>query len=199
MSQSATSSSSPSRGNAALTACRSEVTAGQKFVRAADKSYAGWYDHVYAQVEYDNGKLSRTAAQKIWDDTKAKGPDDLKAYDGAKPAYDKARGDCEHATAGDGVDQSVVAACQRRATAIGKVADAAAPVYSQWKGHQKQMTHMHEKMHDPNAYYAEWHHRVAEAKQPLAKYKTASEGYQEVPACPGVHQSRTPGASPRLG
>lgn len=171
----------------ALTACRSTLATGTAMVAAADQNYADWSGHVYAQVDYDQGKITFAQGEAIWKRTKLAGPADLKAYDTAKTAWDQAdQKACDQLQAGDGATQSTVSACTQRAAAMTKVINLSGPVYAGWKGHQIQMTHTQEKSSDPNAYFNEWFGRVKNAQPALAAYKSAHDAYDKTAACPAA-------------
>lgn len=186
----ASSSNSPTTDAAALqavAACRSTISTGQAMVAAADKNYADWSGHVYAQLDVDRGKITVAQGKVIWDRTKKAGPADLKAYDTAKKAWDAAdQQACDHLKSSTDVPQSTVTACSARSSAMKNVIKLAAPVYAGWKGHQEQMTHTQEKSTDPNAYFTEWFGRVHNAEQPLAAYKSARDAYNKTAACPAA-------------
>lgn len=170
-----------------LDACRATIETGQKMVTAADKNYADWSGHVYAQTDYDKGKITFKQAEAIWDRTKKAGPDDLKKYDAAKKAWDKAdHKACTGLQPGDGATANVVKACTDRSAAMIKVIDKGGPVYAGWKGHQAQMTHTEEKSNDPDAYFKEWFGRVHNAEKPLAAYKKAQTAYRRTATCPAA-------------
>ena len=183
-----TSSVSPTSDSAArarLTACRSALAVGEKLVAAADQNYADWSGHVYAQTDYDHGKITFEQAHAIWERTKKSGPADLKAYDAAKQNWDKADSRaCTGLTAGAAASQQALTACRDRSSAMADVISAAVPVYLGWKGHQVQMTHTEEKSKDPNAYFTEWFGRVRNAEKPLAAYKSAQTVYRKTASCP---------------
>lgn len=179
--------STTSAASTRLTGCRATITTGQRLVAAAEKNYSDWSQHVYAQNDYDAGKITAKKAQGIWKRTKAAGPADLNLYDGAKAGWDKADHDaCTGLESGQGVGADTVQACTTRAAAMSKLIGAAGPVYSGWKAHQKQMTHTEEKSDDPDAYFTEWFGRVRDAKTPLAKYEAAHRAYQRTSPCPGI-------------
>lgn len=178
-------SSTPSAAEEQLNDCRATIATGQKLVAAADKNYADWSGHVYAQTDYDKGKITFKQAEAIWDRTKKAGPNDRKKYDAAKKAWDKAdQKACSGLKSGDGASAKTVKACSARSAAMIKVIDKAKPVYAGWKGHQIQMTHTEEKSNDPDAYFTEWFGRVHNAEKPLAAYKSAQTAYRKTAACP---------------
>jgi len=175
----------PSAALRQLTECRAALGTGQRLVAAADQNYADWSAHVYAQTDYDKGKITFKQAQGIWDRTKKAGPGDLKKYGTAKKAWDKAdHKACTGLKAGDGAAPNVVKACGDRSAAMLDLIAKAGPVYTGWKGHQIQMTHTEEKSSDPDAYFKEWFGRVHHAEQPLAAYKKAQTAYRKSAACP---------------
>ena len=170
-----------------LNACRATLNTGKGFVAAAQQNYADWSGHVYAQNDYDSGKISAKTAKGIWARTKAAGPADLKSYTDAQQKWGTAdQKACNGLKPGVGADPATVSACGTRAAAMVKLLTVSGPVYNGWKAHQTQMTHTQEKSDDPSAYFKEWFGRVHNAQQPLKDYEAAAKAYQKAPACPGV-------------
>lgn len=142
---------------------------------------------MYAQTDYDKGRISSEQAHAIWDRTKKAGPGDLSQYDTAKKAWDKAdQKACTGLRSGAGASQQTVRKCSDRSAAMLDVLKKAEPVYAEWKGHQTQMTHTEEKSKDPDAYFTEWFGRVHNAEKPLAAYKKAQTAYRKTAACPST-------------
>lgn len=166
-----------------LTACGSEVDAGEDFASAAEKSAVNWIQHYDASVELNAGRMTLEEAQEEWAESKAEGPGDMERFDGAQAKYDEVFGSCAELADTDVSPEYADAAqdCQERGEALALVAELSQPMNADWGAHLDFMET--KEAADPVAYVADWRDDVADAPNNVDPCEDAVELLEEAPAC----------------
>lgn len=161
-----------------LTACTQEVEAAEDLADAVAASAKSWRQHTTAQLKLDAGEFTREQTLAVWDKSKARGADDVRAYEAATAAAEDVDGGCEEAAAAAGEDAQ---ACVDRLAALDEVATTGGAVHEEWVAHQKMMA---DKAHTNGAEYAAmWKQMVKDSVATLKAHDKAVAALDEAPAC----------------
>src|SRR5829696_2210516 len=125
------SSSSPSAkptnsaATAALRACRAKVNAGDKVRAAARIGMRHWSEHIQAQTDANDNKITEEEMADIFDRTKSAGDEDEKRYDSAVKRYENEDGSCREVSGASAKIRQQLARCADRGKAQDPVLAAA--------------------------------------------------------------------------
>jgi hypothetical protein len=124
----------------AMNACRNRVRAADEVLRQARPGVQHWAAHVDAERRAAEGDITIAERQRIFRETRLKGPGDQKRYTNALRAYDKLKdARCGKAKGADAQTAATLARCQQRANAQARVMRTAAAAMGDWKQHLADM------------------------------------------------------------
>lgn len=168
---------------AAMSECRTALTAGETAAAAAKASAADWTTHTEAQRKLDSGSNTEEQTRAEWNASKAQGEKDVADFRAAQSTWETQKEKCASIvtmTAG-GPMRTQAEACDSRAAAIAGAVAAGTPVNDQWAEHLDMMAH---KEHTTTAEYRDrWRGMVEKAVPLLAEYTRAAEALAAAPAC----------------
>jgi hypothetical protein len=123
----------------ALKNCRERVRAADEVLGEAKTGIAHWAAHVDAERLASLGKITVAKRQKIFKETRLKGPGDQERYADALRRYERLDASCAKVTGASKKVAAALADCQERLKAQKPVLEAAAPAMKDWKQHLADM------------------------------------------------------------
>ena len=188
-STSATATATMSAENAAaqkaLQECVTRQDAANAVVAAATSGAGHWSAHVQGQADIDSGaKTYIEVKTNVFAPSKAAGPGDVAAYEGAVNTYKGVSGCQSVGTLQASADMTPkLKACAAREQALDAYMGAAQAVMTDWKTHLSEMAdHSDGHLNGPDA-QARWIERYKAAPAHLDPYKAAAAALQAAPAC----------------
>ena len=166
---------------AAMEACQERVRAADEVLKEARTGIAHWDAHVGAERDARDGAISVDERQRIFSETRLKGPADQKRYADAQRAYERVRdASCGKAKGADAKVAATLSRCQERANAQGRLLRAAAAAMGDWKDHLADMQRSRE-IHVDNAQEV-WLAAYRAAPKNLNAYEKALRDF-DAPRC----------------
>ncbi|HEY8308395.1 MAG TPA: hypothetical protein VIG79_17125 [Lapillicoccus sp.] len=169
----------------ALQECVTRQDAAQRVVTAATTAAEHWSEHVQGQADIDSGaKTYLDVKTNVFGPSRAAGPGDVAAYDGAMTAYSGVGGCQNVGTLEAPTDlKTKLQACAAREQAIDTYMSAAKAVLDDWRTHLSEMAdHSDGHLDGPEA-QARWIQRYRAAPAHLDPYKSAAAALSSAPAC----------------
>jgi hypothetical protein len=166
----------------AMNACRDRVKAADEVLDQARTGVQHWEAHVDAERKAEAGAISISERQRIFKETREKGPDDQNRYADALREYD----DVKKATCGktDGADAktaATMAKCQKRTDAQAPVLKTAAAAMGDWKQHLADMQRSRVQ-HNSDAQQV-WINAYKAAPPNINAYEKAAKKLKKAPKC----------------
>lgn len=178
-------SSGPAASSAAATKalkrCQSKVSAGDDVVEAASTGVKHWSEHVQAQTDDFDQKITDTEMSAIFARTRLAGPDDVTRYDDATKAWDDADGTCATRDDASAADNSQLAFCSQRLTAMKPVLTAGQDGMDDWEHHLSDMRHSR-MVHVDDAEQI-WLDAWKAAPPHIKAFAKAKDAYADAPDC----------------
>ena len=185
-SRSATSESTATPASAAavkaMNACRDRVRTADEVLDEARTGVQHWEAHVEAERKAEAGTISISERQKIFKETREKGPGDQKHYADALRDYD----DVKKASCGktDGADKktaATMAKCHKRSDEQAPVLKTAAAAMGDWKHHLADMQRSRVQ-HNSDAQQV-WINAYKAAPPNINAYEKAAKELKKAPKC----------------
>jgi hypothetical protein len=155
-SASATAEPASAASQKALEACQTRVRAADDVLKQGKIGVLHWVDHVKAQTDNFDGKISVEEMRAQFKKTRVKGGADLSRYNDALSTYEDLEGSCGKATAAGMKD---------------------------WESHQKQMQRNKEhQAGSPSQAQAAWLKQYRAAPENIKAFKKADKNF-EAPKC----------------
>lgn len=169
----------------ALQECVTRQDAAKPVVAAATTGAQHWSDHLQGQTDIESGaKTYLDVKTNVFGPSRAAGPGDVAAYDGAMTAYSGVGG-CQNVGALEAPSdlKAKLQACAAREQAIDTYMSAAKAVMEDWRSHLGEMAnHSDGHVTGPEA-QARWIQRWRDAPTNLNPYKAAAAALSSAPAC----------------
>lgn len=165
----------------ALDSCRDKVEAGDEVIKAAAVGIGHWSEHVQAQTDRFDGKISAEKLSSIFARTRVAGPDDLRRYDDATDAWDEADGACDDRDDASTADRAQLESCSERLSALKPVMAAAADGMGDWKQHLADMRHS--RMDHVADAEKIWLDAWKAAPPHIEAFDRAEKTYEDAPDC----------------
>ena len=169
----------------ALQECVTRQDAAKPVVTAATGAAEHWSQHLQGQADIDSGaKTYLDVKTNVFGPSRAAGPGDVAAYDGAMTAYSGVGG-CQNAGALEAPTdlKTKLQACAAREQAIDTYVSAAKAVLDDWRTHLSEMAdHSDGHLNGPEA-QSRWIERYKAAPVHLDPYKAAAAALSSAPAC----------------
>jgi hypothetical protein len=132
---------------ARLMSCRQRVRQADEVLAAAKTGVGHWAEHVRAQTDANEGRITVDKMDGIFARTRLAGPSDQDRYRKAVADYEKADGVCKAVPGATRKESAALNGCQDRLDAQQPVLKAAAPAMADWKSHlaamrRSRMRHM---------------------------------------------------------
>jgi len=181
----ATMSAENAAAQKALQECVTRQDAAKAVVTAASTGAQHWSEHVQGQADIDSGaKTYIEVKQNVFAPTRAAGPNDVAAYEGATASYAAVSGCQSVASMQASSDLTPkLKACAAREQALEAYMSAAQAVMTDWKTHLSEMAdHTDGHLNGPDA-QARWIERYKAAPAHLDPYKAAAAALDAAPAC----------------
>ena len=165
----------------AMEACQKRVRAADKVLDEARTGIAHWEAHVGAERVTRAGKISVDDRQRIFKETRLKGPADQKRYADAQRDYERVRDAyCGKAEGADATVAATLSTCRERADAQAPLMRAADAAMGDWKSHLAAMQRSRE-IHVDNA-EAIWLAAYRAAPKNINAYEKALRKF-DAPTC----------------
>ena len=119
--------------------CQERVRAADEVIKAADVGVGHWAEHVQAQTDQLDGKITDDTMQKIFMRTRLAGSADGERYADAVEAYDDTEGSCSPPEGAPATIRTAMADCAERADAQKPVLAAADRGAQDWASHLADM------------------------------------------------------------
>ena len=181
----ATMSAENAAAQKALQECVTRQDAAKAVVTAASTGAQHWSEHLQGQTDIDSGaKTYIDVKTNVFGPTKAAGPGDVAAYEGAMATYAAVSG-CQSVGSLQASSDLTpkLQACAAREQALDAYMGAAQAVMTDWKTHLAEMAdHSDGHLNGPEA-QARWIERWRAAPVHLDPYKAAAAALQAAPAC----------------
>jgi hypothetical protein len=164
----------------AAVACRETLAAADAVLGAAREGLSHWGAHVQAEVDYRALRITRDEQKKIFSETGALGPQDIKVFKERDDAY-KARG----AACGQ-LDPATVPSADNCVDRNNAVADAVAvgrKAMSDWETHLANMGKFRQGELDPSHAQHLWELAAQQGSANIDAFWTADHALQNAPAC----------------
>ena len=165
----------------AMEACQKRVRAADEILDEARTGIAHWEAHVEAERDAATDKISVDDRQRIFKETRLKGPADQKRYADAQRAYERTRDAfCGKARGADAKVAATLSKCRERAVAQGPLMRAADAAMDDWKSHLADMQRSRE-IHVQNA-QSVWIAAYRAAPKNINAYEKALRNF-DAPRC----------------
>jgi hypothetical protein len=163
----------------------SRQSAAQAVVDTASKGAKDWGDHVQGQNDINSGARTLIDVKtNTWGPTRAAGPGDVAAFQGAVNNYTGVSGcqDVASVTA-SGDMKAKLDACAAHQKALDAYVEAAKAVIADWQGHLSEMADHADGHINSSQAQANWLKRWQEAPAHIDPYKAAADALAKAPAC----------------
>jgi hypothetical protein len=165
----------------ALQDCRAKVGAGDDVLKAASTGVGHWSEHVQAQSDEFDDKISDDTMSKIFTRTRLAGPDDVSRYDDATKAWDDADGTCASRDDASTADNTQLGFCGQRLGAMKPAMTAADDGMGDWENHLAAMRRSR-MIHVDNAEQI-WLDAWKAAPPHIQAFDKAMTTYADAPDC----------------
>lgn len=166
---------------AELTSCRRRVDQADGVLAAAKTGVGHWAEHVQAQTDANEGRITVAEMDGIFARTRLAGPEDLNRYRKAVAGYEDADGVCEPVSGATKKESAVLSGCQDRLDAQQPVLEAAAPAMADWKSHLAAMKRS--RMHHMDDAEQIWVDAWRAAPPHLKAYDKAADAFRDAARC----------------
>jgi hypothetical protein len=141
---------------AVLRACRAKVKAGDEVLAAAETGMRHWSEHVRAQTDANEGKITVGEMEDIFERTMKAGDEDEKQYSAAVKGYEDQDGSCREVSGASASIREQLGRCTERGKAQEPVLAAAEDGMSDWIKHLGEMRRADQgKIHNPQQQWLE--------------------------------------------
>jgi hypothetical protein len=182
-SETATTDAATAAATKALEACQAKVKAADAVRKEGKIGVLHWADHVDAQADYFDGKLTSEELKARFKKTRLKGPADLKRYNKALSTYEDLEGSCDKVKGADSAVAASLKKCSERSKAQQPVLKATAGGMKDWRGHQKQMqANAEHQAGSPSEAQAAWLKQYRAAPKNINAFKKADKNFK-APSC----------------
>jgi hypothetical protein len=182
-SASATAEPASAASQKALEACQTRVRAADDVLKQGKIGVLHWVDHVKAQTDNFDGKISVEEMRAQFKKTRVKGGADLSRYNDALSTYEDLEGSCGKAKGADSAVAASLKKCSARSKAQQPVLKATAAGMKDWESHQKQMQRNKEhQAGSPSQAQAAWLKQYRAAPENIKAFKKADKNF-EAPKC----------------
>jgi hypothetical protein len=181
--ETATTDAASAAATKALEACQAKVTAADAVRKEGKTGVLHWADHVDAQADYFDGKLTSVELKARFKKTRVKGPADLKRYNKALSTYEDLEGSCDKVKGADSAVATSLKKCSERSKAQRPVLKATAGGMKDWTGHIKQMqANAEHQAGSPSVAQAAWLKQYRAAPENIKAFKKADKNFK-APSC----------------
>jgi hypothetical protein len=167
----------------ALEACQTRVRAADDVRKEGKTGVLHWADHIDAQDDYFDGKLTSEELKARFKKTRVKGPGDLKRYNEAMSTYKELEGSCARVEGAEAAVAASLKKCNERSKAQQPVLEATAAGMKDWQGHIKQMqANAEHQAGSPAEAQAAWLKQYRAAPKNINAFKKATKNF-DAPSC----------------
>ncbi len=176
-------SSNVSSGDAAarLDSCRDRVRRADDVLAAADTGIGHWADHVQAQTDANNGRITVTEMDAVFARTRLAGPDDQDRYRKALIKQEDASGSCDPEPGATKKEAAALVRCHDRSDAQQPVMKAADAAMADWKSHLAAMARS--RAHHMDNAEQIWLDAWQAAPPHIRAYDKAAAAFGDAPDC----------------
>lgn len=169
------------RAAARLDSCRDRVGQADAVLAAADTGIGHWADHVQAQTDANDGRITVERMDATFARTRLAGPDDQDRYRKAAAGYADADGSCSPVAGATKKKAAALAGCQDRLDAQQPVLQAAGAAMADWKSHLAAMARS--RAHHMDEAEQIWIDAWRAAPPHIKAYDKAAEAILDAPDC----------------
>jgi hypothetical protein len=173
------SANSPATVATALTECRSQVLTAEQLIAAADTGIGHWQEHVQAQTDFNNGRLTYLGMEETFEQTAKQGVADEKAWKSAAASWKFDPQACRPIIGADGPQRAVMVDCAIRLTAMEQAMPDATAAMKDWIDHLAAEHHADE-VDDPEQ---TWLDTWKAAAPNIDEWRAETEELAEQPPC----------------
>jgi hypothetical protein len=164
----------------AVVACREAIGTADGVLAAAREGLSHWSAHVQAEIDYRALRITRDEQKKIFSETRALGPQDIRVFKERGDAYNARADAC---TQLDPAAVSDAANCMDRNNATTDAVVAARKAMSDWETHLTNMAKFRDGEFDPSHAQHLWEQAAQQAPANIEAFRTADQALQNAPAC----------------
>ncbi len=164
-----------------LKSCRQRVDRADTVLAAAKTGATHWAEHVQAQTDANDGRITVAEMNAIFARTRLAGPDDQDHYRKALSAYEDDDGSCSSVDGASTKEAAALSSCRDRRDAQRPVLKAAAPAMADWKSHLAAMTRS--RMHHMDDAEQIWVDAWRAAPPHIKAYEKAADAFGGAPDC----------------
>jgi hypothetical protein len=166
---------------AELTSCRQRVGHADAVLEAAKTGVGHWAEHVQAQTDANEGRITVDAMGDVFARTRLAGPEDQERYRKAVGGYEDAGGTCKAVAGATKKESAALRGCQDRLDAQQPVLEAAAPAMADWKSHLAAMKRS--RMHHMDDAEQIWVDAWRAAPPHIKTYDMAAAAFRDAARC----------------
>ena len=177
------SSTGPSQDNAAaatLKACRENVAAADKVLAVGKEGMRNWSDHIQAQTDANDGKITTAEMEAIFDRTMKAGDQDEDRYAAAIRTHQQTRGSCDNVPGAATEVANQLKRCAERSRSQQPVLSALQEGMADWTSHLGDMRRSAKgQIHNPEE---KWLRTWRAAPRNIDAYERAADRFS-APDC----------------
>lgn len=167
--------------SAELKSCRQRVSQADEVLAAAKTGVGHWAEHVQAQTDANEGRITVDEMDDIFARTRLAGPEDQDRYRKAVSGYEDADGRCKAVSGASKRESAALSSCQDRLDAQQPMLKAAAPAMADWKSHLAAMKRSRMRHMDDAEQI--WVDAWRAAPPHIEAYDTAADAFRDAPDC----------------